>query len=73
MKNQFNVGDPVKAVSFIDCFGKVVPEVSGLTVETVTEHARMGLPPYYRVKAVTPNGLGYVEGAESYFTMEVSK
>lgn len=70
MNNTFNVGDAVKAISFTDCFGKYQTELLGLTVAEVTEHARMGLPPYYRVKAIDAKGYTRVEGAERYFALE---
>ena len=71
MQNTFNVGDHVKAIAFVDCFGKSIPEVSCLVVESITEHARMGMEPYYRVMARPADGLGYIEGAERYFAPEV--
>jgi hypothetical protein len=67
---QFEIGQRVKAVGFTDCFGKDVPERSGLTVTEVRKIEGQSIPSYYRVKANAANGFEYIEGAERYFAAE---
>ena len=71
MKARFNVGDRVRAVSFVDCFKKTVPEVTGLTVVGVRLIEDMSIDPYFRIRAENPGAKTYiVEGAERYFEKE---
>lgn len=67
MESQFYIGQPVKAISFTDCFGKFVPERNDLTVTEIRLIECQSMPSYFRVKADAPDGFGYVEGAERYF------
>jgi hypothetical protein len=69
MLNTFQVGNHVARIAFVDCFGRQQDSIPGLVVEEVTEHARMGLPPYYRVFTRAADG-GFVEGAERFFQLE---
>jgi hypothetical protein len=68
IKPKFSIGQPVIAVSFTDCFGKLIPERTGLIVESIRLIECVSIRPYFRIKAVTPDGLGMVEGAERFFT-----
>lgn len=71
MQAQFQIGQKVKAVAFVDCFGKQVAETLGLTVESVklivSDVPMDTLKPYYRVLARAESGFGYIEGAERFF------
>ena len=72
MKNQFDVnetrqfklGQMVKCVAFVDCFGKQHAEKHTYIVRSIT--AWTDYTPYYRIKAVHPGG-AYMEGAETFF------
>jgi hypothetical protein len=64
---QFQLGQSVKAISFVDCFNKTVPETLGLTVTEVRLVEPPTMAPYFRVKAESSDGFGYIEGAERYF------
>lgn len=67
MKSQFQIGQQVKAISFTDCFGKVIAETPNLTVSEIRLIECNSMKPYFRVKADGFNG-NYIEGAERYFT-----
>jgi hypothetical protein len=72
MESVFTIGQKVKAISFVDCFGKTRHEVPNLTVTKVTLHPAPGccdphMKAYYRIVATDETGFGYVEGAERYF------
>jgi hypothetical protein len=65
---KFKVGDKVNAISFVDCFHKVIDAVPGLIVSRVIQME--GCPnPYYRVTANHPDECNrtMVEGAERFF------
>ena len=70
---QFQVGDPVRAVAFVNCFGRLVNETLGLTVESVqlitSDVSHDTMKPYYRVLARAADGFGCVEGAERFFAI----
>ncbi len=66
---QFQLGQQVTAIGFVDCFGKPVAPRPGLIVTaldlvryTDNSHA------YWRVTAEAPQGSAMVEGAERFFT-----
>ena len=65
---QFRVGDRVKAISFTDCFGKIQPEVRGLTVYSV--EAVVNDCSHWRLVAIGPDGLNYHEGAHRFFAAD---
>jgi hypothetical protein len=68
MKAQFEIGQKVKAVAFVDCFGNHQDEVTDLTVTDVRLIEPQSMKPYYRVQAHKPNGsCCYVEAAERFF------
>lgn len=67
----FQIGQRVKRISFIDCFGQPHPAVTNLTVietrlETPT-HAQ-DLPAYQRLTAV--RGFAQYEGGAHFFEKE---
>lgn len=63
----FHVGQSVKAIAFTNCFGEPVSETIGLTVSEIRLIEGISIAPYFRVKAESSDGFGYVEGAEHYF------
>jgi hypothetical protein len=72
-KPKFKIGDKVKALAFVNCFGKQVEEVSGLTVTRVTQDGGVSMPIYFRVQAETSEPYAktrLVEGAERFFELE---
>jgi hypothetical protein len=72
MQQQFAIGQQVKAISFTDCFGKLIAERPNLTVKSVKLiWESTSMKPYYRVEAYEENGFGYVEGAERYFAHQI--
>lgn len=66
---QFKVGQHVKAVAFVDCFGAQQPETVGLTVASIVKIVTpsMHLPDYYRLTVVDASGFTRFEGAERFF------
>lgn len=60
------IGDKVTRIAFTNCFGKHLPAVPGLTVESVRLVECKSIPSYWRIKAVTDRG-GYFEGAARFF------
>jgi hypothetical protein len=64
---RFHIGQTVTARAFVDCFKKSHPAQPGLTVIEMRLIEPGSIPSYYRVKAIGPNGFGYVEGAEHFF------
>lgn len=68
MQSVFTIGQKVKAISFTDCFGKLVPETPDLTVTEIRRiESEHGTPTYFRIKADHADGFQYIEGAERYF------
>lgn len=67
---QFTIGQKVKAISFMDCFGKPVAETSDLTVTEIRLIEPSSIPAYYRVKAEKADSFQYIEGAERYFAAQ---
>lgn len=63
----FRIGDNVKAVAFIDAFGKMVNETTDLVVKTITLHLQPR--PYLRIFAERPESFVSVEGAERFFKL----
>jgi hypothetical protein len=76
---QFHVGQRVISKEFTNCFGKLVPEVRGLVVKTVTRIDGIGIDTYFRVFAEhlyqsdMDCDVRSVEGAERFFEAEVSR
>jgi hypothetical protein len=71
MTAQFKLGDKVKAIQFTNCFGKIVEEVSGLTVVHINHVQVSSIKDYYRVAAEKADGpTNFVEGAERFFERE---
>ena len=84
MQSQFQIGQKVKAVAFVDCFGNHVDEVPDLTVtdlrlieptpilrECDGSLSKNTVAPYFRVQAHKPNGsCCYVEAAERFFAAQ---
>ena len=65
---QFTLGQKVKAIAFVDCFGHKIDEVPDLTVTDVRLIEPQSMKPYYRIQAHKPNGsCCYVEAAERFF------
>ena len=68
VNGHFTVGDKVRRIGFVDCFGKQNPEVPGLTVQSVRKIDNSA--PHIRVVAIGADGFGYYEGAERFFAMD---
>ncbi len=74
MQNQFAIGDKVQRPAFTDCFGDHIPQSEVLTVTEIRLFTSgpttiYPIKPYFRLVATTPDGFGYLEGAERYFKM----
>lgn len=67
---QFTIGQKVKAISFTDCFGKIIPETPDLIVADIRLIEPSSIPAYYRVKAEHADGFQFIEGAERYFAAQ---
>lgn len=67
VKPAFQIGDKVTHKAFVDSHGKYHYVSVGLTVVEITLIESGYLYPYYRIKAVGPNGHGYHSAAERFF------
>jgi hypothetical protein len=67
MTPQFPIGSTVCHRSFVDSGGRHHDAITGLTVVESTLIEPGSIPAYYRIKAVGPDGRGYVEAAERFF------
>lgn len=63
----FKLGDAVTRPAFTNCFGKIVPEVTGLVVCEVMHVHTTSMAPYWRVRAHNPVTMSDCEGAARYF------
>ena len=85
MDAKFKIGDHVRSLSSVDCYGKNIPEQKNLVVESVRyipikDCHMVELPPpriptkgYFRIKAVNIyDPWKFVEAAESFFEEEIN-
>lgn len=68
---RFTIGARVTANSFTDSSGKRHVAIDGLVVERIQLIQSIEFDtmlPHYRIKAVVPNGFGYFEASERFFS-----